>query len=67
MAHEDFQHRGKTYRIIWEEPTLSHPEVAVVAVFELKNPGHEKIWEQTGDKDDLGWLRQEAHKQIEKR
>ena len=67
MPYEDVDRNGKTYRTIWEEINIGHPEGPKILVVELKKPGHKVVWEYTGTtNNDLAWMRAEARKEIEK-
>ena len=66
MPYEDVSQRGKNYRIVWEEPNLSHPECLKVIAVELLNPGYKIIFEQDGGKADLASMTNAARAAINK-
>jgi hypothetical protein len=66
MPHEDFSHKAKSYRIVWEEPTVSRPQSAKVIAVELLKPGHKVVFEQEGEKADIPYMTKAAHSAIEK-
>jgi hypothetical protein len=50
MPYEDVSQRGKNYRIVWEEPNISHPECLKVIAVEILNPVYKIIF-RTGRRE----------------
>jgi hypothetical protein len=60
MAHIDIERHGKSYRIVWEETNISHPEGAKMVVVELTKPGYKLLWEETCQDKELAGYQQTA-------
>jgi hypothetical protein len=44
--HKDVAHSGKTYRVVWEDVTIAHPEGEMAIVVDLAEPKN-ILWHQT--------------------